>query len=35
MESSLGYTRSTGYMENPYKTVAIAFIDPLTTRPVL
>lgn len=30
IESSLGYTRSTGYMENPYKTVAIAFIDPLT-----
>jgi hypothetical protein len=29
MEAGLGYIRSTGYMENPYKTVAIAFIDPL------
>ena len=32
MEASLGYTRSTGYMANPYKTVAIAFIDPLTQQ---
>lgn len=30
LETSLGYTRSTGYMENPYKAVAVAFIDPLT-----
>jgi hypothetical protein len=29
IEAGLGYTRSTGYMENPYKVVSIAFIDPL------
>ena len=28
MEAGLGYTRSTGYMANPYKAVSIAFIDP-------
>jgi hypothetical protein len=28
MEVNLGYTRSTGYMANPYKAVSIAFIDP-------
>ncbi|MEQ1739474.1 MAG: DUF3570 domain-containing protein [Methyloglobulus sp.] len=28
LEASLGYTRSTGYMENPYKAVNVAFIDP-------
>jgi hypothetical protein len=28
MEANLGYTRSTGYMANPYKAVSIAFINP-------
>lgn len=28
LETSLGFTRSTGYMENPYKAVGIIFIDP-------
>lgn len=28
LEASLAYTRSTGFMENPYKAVAVAFIDP-------
>jgi hypothetical protein len=27
-ETSVGYTRSTGYMANPYKAVEVAFIDP-------
>ncbi len=27
----VSYTRSTGYMANPYKTMAIAFIDPTQT----
>ncbi|MBK8816345.1 MAG: DUF3570 domain-containing protein [Methylococcaceae bacterium] len=29
IEAGLSFTRSTGYMENPYKAVSIAFIDPL------
>jgi hypothetical protein len=28
LEANLGFTRSTGYMENPYKAVGILFIDP-------
>ncbi len=28
IETNLGYTRSTGYLENPYKVVEVAFIDP-------
>lgn len=28
MEASLGYTRSAGYLSNPYKMVEVAFIDP-------
>lgn len=28
LETGLGFTRSTGYLENPYKVVEIAFIDP-------
>ncbi|MGH8633991.1 MAG: DUF3570 domain-containing protein, partial [Burkholderiales bacterium] len=28
VQTSLGYTRSTGYLENPYKVVEVAFIDP-------
>lgn len=28
VEAGLGYTRSTGYMENPYKAVTVAFVDP-------
>lgn len=28
LEAGGGYTRSTGYMENPYKVMEIAFIDP-------
>ncbi|MGH8470105.1 MAG: DUF3570 domain-containing protein, partial [Gammaproteobacteria bacterium] len=28
IETSLGYTRSTGFLENPYKVVQVAFIDP-------
>ena len=31
----MGYTRSTGYMENPYKTVSVAFIDPALQDPGL
>ena len=27
--ASVGYTRSTGYMSNPYKGVTFAFVDPL------
>ncbi|MCX7096933.1 MAG: DUF3570 domain-containing protein [Methylococcales bacterium] len=30
LEASAGYTRSTGYMENPYKAVTVAFVDPLS-----
>ena len=29
LEAGLGYIRSTGYMDNPYKLVTVAFIDPL------
>lgn len=28
VEGSVGYTRSTGYQENPYKVVEVAFINP-------
>ncbi|MEQ1768075.1 MAG: DUF3570 domain-containing protein, partial [Methylotenera sp.] len=28
IETSIGYTRSTGYLSNPYKVVEVAFIDP-------
>ncbi len=28
VEASIGYTRSTGYMENPYKAMTIVFVDP-------
>lgn len=28
LEAGVGYTRSTGYMANPYKAVEFAFIDP-------
>jgi Protein of unknown function (DUF3570) len=28
VEANLGFTRSTGYMANPYKGVSLAFIDP-------
>ena len=35
LEAGLGYTRSTGYMANPYKTVVAAFIDPAQTGDVL
>jgi hypothetical protein len=28
LETSLGYTRSTGFLENPYKVVSFAFFDP-------
>ncbi len=28
LEAGFGYTRSTGFMENPYKVVEVAFIDP-------
>ncbi|MGR8997851.1 MAG: DUF3570 domain-containing protein [Gammaproteobacteria bacterium] len=35
IETGVGYTRSTGYMANPYKTVEAAFIDPLQTGDVL
>lgn len=30
VETSIGYTRSTGYMENPYKATTIVFADPKT-----
>ncbi|MDP2901621.1 MAG: DUF3570 domain-containing protein [Methylovulum sp.] len=26
--ASIGYTRSTGYMENPYKAMTVVFVDP-------
>ena len=29
LEASAGFTRSTGYMANPYKAVSVVFIDPL------
>ncbi|MFZ2172269.1 MAG: DUF3570 domain-containing protein, partial [Methylococcaceae bacterium] len=35
LNAGVGYTRSTGYMANPYKTVEAAFIDPLQTGDVL
>ncbi len=35
LETSLGYTRSTGYMENPYKAVYVGFIDPTQQDPDL
>ena len=28
IETSFGYTRSTGYMENPYKAMTVVFVDP-------
>lgn len=28
LETGVGYTRSTGFLENPYKVVEVAFIDP-------
>ena len=28
IETGLGFTRSTGFLENPYKVVEVAFIDP-------
>ncbi|MFA6162351.1 MAG: DUF3570 domain-containing protein [Methylobacter sp.] len=28
VESSIGYTRSTGYMANPYKAMTVVFVDP-------
>jgi len=28
LEASVGYTRSTGFMENPYKTVYVFYVDP-------
>ncbi len=28
LETNLGYTRSTGFLENPYKVAQVAFIDP-------
>ncbi|MGI9213123.1 MAG: DUF3570 domain-containing protein, partial [Methylococcaceae bacterium] len=28
LEAGLGYTRSTGYLENPYKVVNMVFVDP-------
>ncbi len=31
LETSIGYTRSTGYLANPYKLMTVAFIDPLQT----
>jgi hypothetical protein len=30
-ETSLGYTQSTGYLENPYKVMTIMFVDPEQT----
>lgn len=35
LEAGIGYTRSTGYMANPYKVVEAAFIDPAQTGEVL
>ncbi len=35
LEAGVGYTRSTGYMANPYKTVEAAFVDPTQTGEVL
>ncbi|MEQ1529424.1 MAG: DUF3570 domain-containing protein, partial [Methylococcales bacterium] len=31
LEAGLGYTRSTGYLANPYKMMTVAFIDPTQT----
>lgn len=28
VETSIAYTRSTGYMENPYKAMTVVFVDP-------
>ena len=33
LETSLGFTRSNGYMENPYKAVGVVFIDPTQQDP--
>ncbi len=30
IETSIGYIRSTGYMENPYKVMTVVFADPAT-----
>lgn len=35
LEAGVSYTRSTGYLANPYKTVEVAFIDPDQTGNVL
>jgi Protein of unknown function (DUF3570) len=35
LETSMAYTRSTGYMENPYKAVYVGFIDPTQQDPNL
>ena len=35
LETGVGYTRSTGYMANPYKAVTAAFIEPEQTGEVL
>lgn len=35
IETGVGYTRSTGYLANPYKTVETAFIDPEQTGDIL
>ncbi len=35
LEAGVGYTRSTGYMANPYKVVQTAFIDPAQTGELL
>ena len=35
LEAGLGFTRSTGYMANPYKVVEVAFIDPQQQDPNL
>ncbi|GAB6140755.1 hypothetical protein JCM14076_14840 [Methylosoma difficile] len=33
--AGVGFTRSTGYLENPYKVVQVAFVDPSQTGSVL
>ena len=35
LEAGLGYTRSTGYLDNPYKAVSTLFIDPAKQDPFL
>jgi len=32
LEASVGYKRSTGFMENPYKTVYVFYVDPNQTQ---